>query len=114
MRSLDRQAAAKSAEQALVGGDMNLLGESVAIAQLQLQERQSHIITVKGEPDEYCHHPVVEEQGRRGFEALLRGGQRRLIYNTSSVDSVRVFPVRMWTVIWKLVCKRSLLQCVIV
>lgn len=48
---------------------MTRLKEHVAVAECQLGDIQSTLLTVEGECDEYCLYLCVEEQQRSGMEA---------------------------------------------
>lgn len=88
MQLLDRQVSVHSADLASPRGDMNRLKESVTVAQRQLSDTQSALITEEGESLENCCHLGSEEQRRESLEALIRSFLSCLADHACLVTSV--------------------------
>lgn len=91
IQSLACQVAAQPAELASVHDDMTGLEELVAAAQCQMADGQSGLLNKEAECDEYRRRLGVEKQWSGGFEALIHSICRRLVDNSSCVETVPGF-----------------------
>lgn len=85
---LESQISAHSAKLASVHGDMTRVEESIEVAQRQLTDVQSSLLSVKGERNEYCLGLGIEERRRGGLKAGLHSLHSRVVYHTFLLDSV--------------------------
>lgn len=110
-QSLALQVAVHSADLASARDDMARLEEPVTVAQPQLPDAQSALVTVKGQRNECRRGRGVREQQRGSLEVLLCGVQTPLVDHAPLVDSVRDTLRWVYTVILTCICMRSSPQC---